>query len=144
MLQKIFSLGLVAVVAGSAMSCGSRADAQPGCYSGKIVGITCMNGVLVDVSPLYRIGAEAVASGANKVAVLGRNVISVSNSQEVLGLIQTSSSNQTTVGTTLYFTVAEGSAHGGLHCFVNDGVDGQVPDFELQNVSTTGCEIVPE
>ncbi|WP_201979987.1 hypothetical protein [Hymenobacter rubidus] len=132
MLRISSSLCLAAVVAGSFLGCKKDCtEPQPTCYSGKVVGTTCMMGILVDVDPAYPIGAPATAIQGNR--FLGNNVIAVANSGNLGSLGR--------VGQQLHFTYTTAPPSTlAICCLVADGTTTTIPSFALSNVSTLSCD----
>ncbi|WP_345237810.1 hypothetical protein [Hymenobacter saemangeumensis] len=121
--------------------CESGCDPTPECLSGTVVGSTCMDGLLIDVDPRYRIGGNAVLPRHGRPdTLLGRNVIAVVNGDALASLPYPA------VGQRLYFTYVNDPDRqwNGLCCFANDGVKTNIPHLLLSNVSTTGCGQAPK
>ncbi|WP_345126239.1 hypothetical protein [Hymenobacter antarcticus] len=134
MSHKLLSLGLLAVVAGSLLSCKKDADVSPAvCYSGRVVAYTCMDGMLIEVTSAFPIGAPATIRGASGDSLLGRNLIAVVNTSDY--------GRMNSVGLTLHFTAVNdpNRQHSGFTCLAADGVKGPVPRLVLSNVGTTAC-----
>ncbi len=141
MRQRLFLLsGLVFCLLSG---CKHDADVRPQCYSGVVVGGTCTDGLLIDVDPAYPIGAPALLPRARFKAqasgdsLLGRNVVAVVNSSELLnapGKLFTQNSR-------LYFTYVNDPKRqwNGWECLVFDGVTSSIPHLVLSNVSATAC-----
>ncbi|MBO2010642.1 hypothetical protein [Hymenobacter negativus] len=135
MRYKLLSLSLAVLT--TSTFCGCKKDtAAPPCYAGKVVGLTCFDGMLINVDPAYRIGVRATRNDSAH-SVLGTNVISVVNTMDYGRLA--------TVGLTLHFNAVNdpNRQHSGLQCFAADGVQGGVPRLVLGNVSTMGCQEGP-
>ena len=139
MFAKFLLPGLL--TAGTLLGC-EKAVSPPSnaCYAGRVVDATCVDGVLIDVDARFPIGRPTFRRGTNGPVLLGRNVISVSNSQD-LGSIGTPSTTGglSTVGQRLYFGAEPDSAARGPRCFAADGVLNAVPVMQLRNISTTAC-----
>ncbi|MBD2724602.1 hypothetical protein [Hymenobacter armeniacus] len=105
--------------------------------SGRVVGFTCMDGMLIDVDPAYGLGAPALQRRVNGDTLLGRHVIAVVNTMDYPRLI--------TVGPALHFNAVNdpNRQDSGVRCFAADGVKGPVPRVVLSNVSTTACQDGP-
>ena len=142
MSHKLLSLGLLAVVASSLLSCKKESDdagkpigcfPAPICYSGRVVASTCMDGMLIEVNPAFPIGAPATIRRASGDSLLGRNLIAVVNTSD-FGRINS-------VGLTLHFTAVNdpNRQYSGVRCLAADGVQGSVPRLVLSNVGTTAC-----
>jgi|GEM_PF-1298777 len=113
-------------------------DPAPSCYSGTVVGNTCMDGMLIDMDPSFGIGAQGLLPRAGRPdSLLGQHVVAVVNTDE-LGPLPT-------VGQRLYFTyVNDPDRQWNMRCcFDGDGVRGQVPRLVLSNVSTSPCQQAP-
>ena len=145
MLQKILWPALLAAAALPLFSCEKRTDApSDACYTGRIVALTCENGVLIDVDPRFPIGQPTARNSAGGPVALGKNVISVSNSRGISGIsgisLSTNPGTQSPIGLRLYFSAQPDSVNHGLGCYVADGVRSPVPALRLSNVSTTACQ----
>lgn len=138
--KSLFS-GLLAVVGVALLGCKKdAASLTETCYTGQIVALTCVNGVLIDVDPRFPIGKPTARNSSNGPVFLGNNVIAVSNSRDISGLgVATSPGTQSPLGTRLYFSAEPDSANYGLGCYVLDGVVNPVPAMRLSNISTTSC-----
>ena len=133
MSHKLLSLGLLAAVASSLLSCKKDTADPQVCYSGKVVGMTCTNGILIEVDPAFPIGAPASRRSASGDSLLGRNLIGVVNTTEYGRLA--------TVGLTLHFNAVNdpNRQDSGVRCLAADGVNGRVPRLVLSNVGTAAC-----
>jgi hypothetical protein len=141
MSHKLLPLGVLALVASTLLSCKKDTAVSPTtcfpgsvCYSGKVVGLTCMDGMLIEVDPAYPIGAPASRHDAGSDSpLLGRNLIAVVNTQEYGRLA--------TVGLTLHFNAVNdpNRQDSGVRCLAADGVRGPVPRLVLSNVGTASC-----
>ncbi|GAA4033684.1 hypothetical protein GCM10022409_17480 [Hymenobacter glaciei] len=112
------------------------------CYTGQIVAVTCVNGVLIDVDPRFPIGKPTSRNGGNGPVFLGRNVIAVSNSRDITSSVSTATVPGTLnniIGQRLYFSAEPDSLVYGLGCYVADGVREPVPGMRLSDISTTAC-----
>ncbi len=132
-MRNLFSFGLAVLAAAMFFGCDKAGSPQPPCYTGRVVGWTCVDGLLIDVAPGYAIGAPAVVGWASGDTLLGRNVIAVANTAELRNLVA--------AGQRLYFncTTTPSQHSTGLGCYVNDGVKTTIPHLELSNTSTTAC-----
>lgn len=145
MSHKLLSLGLLAVVASSLLSCKKESDdaGKPincfptVCYSGRVVAFTCMDGMLIEVNSALPIGAPATIRRASGDSLLGRNLIAVVNTMDF--------GRMNTVGLTLHFTAINdpNRQDSGVRCLAADGVKGRVPRLVLSNVGTTACGAGP-
>ena len=144
MLHKILSLTLAVLATGTFLGCKKEHGPAPGCYTGRVVGATCVDGVLIDVDPAFVIGAPAYERRNTGDVLLGRNVIAVLNSQALSNMGRPGSSGTlSTIGTHLYFNTVPGdSALLGPRCLAADGLRGNFPRVGLINISTTGCQVV--
>lgn len=141
MFKKFLLPGLLAVVGASLPGCKKdAADLAGSCYSGRIVALTCENGVLIDVDPRFPIGKPTARNSSDGPVLLGQNVISVSNSRDISGIgMNNNPGTQSPMGQRLYFSAAPDSANYGLGCYAADGVLHPVPTLRLSNISTTAC-----
>lgn len=141
MLKRFLLPGLLAVVALPLLSCEKDAAAlSDACYTGQVVALTCENGVLIDVDTRFPIGQPTTRNSAGGPVLLGKNVISVSNSRDISGAtLATNPGTRSIVGQRLYFSARPDSVNHGLGCFVADGVLTPVPVMQLSNISTTAC-----
>lgn len=134
MLRKFFFLGLTAVAAGAAGCKKDTLPAPPPCYTGRVVAVTCMDGLLLDVDPAYPIGAPAVLARGRDTLV-GRNVIAAVNIFSIGRLA--------TVGQILHFNYVVGPAqHSEVTCLAFDGSKTPIPRGAVSNVSTTACDSI--
>lgn len=132
MLRTFFLLGLAAAMAGAFAGC-KKDTPPPPCYAGRVVVLTCTDGLLLDVDPAYPIGAPAVLRRVSGDSIVGRNVIAVVNTTDIARLA--------TVGLTLLFNyVIDPARHSELCCLVFDGSKTSIPHMVVSNVSTTICE----
>ena len=140
MLRKFLSLGLVVLATSSFLGCKKDAPAAPPCYAGRVVAVTCTDGMLIDVDTAYPIGARHTvreSSPAASPTVLGNNVVAVVNTSDYGRLA--------TVGLTLHFNAVNdpNRQSNELQCYFFDGVQGAVPRLVLRNVATTACHPGP-
>ena len=137
MLRNASSFCLVALTAGSLLSCHKDKDCaprpKPACYSGRVVAYTCMLGPLVDVDPAYPIGAPATSAIGSR--FFGNNVIAVANPASLPRNGQ--------LGQTIYFTSSTAATPASMMCLAADGTTTPVPIVTLSNVSTAACDSVP-
>ena len=130
-------MGLAALAACALAGCrGKDSGPEPLCYSGVVVGLTCYDGLLIDVDSAYPIGGPAAPRDAS--ALLGSNVIAVLNTTEILaGFGNTSGS---VVGKKLYFNYEnDPQRQPGWACYALDGVKPAVPHVVLTSFSATPC-----
>lgn len=129
------SLALATLLAASFLLSCSKKSAQPACYSGTVVGLTCYDGILIEVDPAYRIGLPTHRLFDD--SLMGRNVVAVVNYQD---LTSTYSINAIK-GQRLYFTYQPDPNRQGVGpCYAADGVRPTVPRLVLSNISTTPCQ----
>ncbi|UOQ54751.1 hypothetical protein [Hymenobacter cellulosivorans] len=130
-MRHLFSaLALVSLLAlpGCQEGCIDEAPA-PACYSGKVVGAACMDGVLIEMDSNYPIGK---AHGQHTNLVAGVNLLQQSKPElKIDGQV-------VEVGQTIYFTYTEGPNMSNAFCPQNT-VPLPIPHLTLSNVSTVGC-----
>ena len=134
--QKLRLLGLAVPLTCAFFSCKHDADAPPLCYVGTVVGLTCYDGLLIDVDAMYPIGSPAAPIGTS--VLLGNNIVAVINTNEILAAFGNPSGSLT--GKKLFFPYVRNSKrrYAGA-CYVLDSVKPDVPNVILSNVSTTPC-----
>lgn len=145
MLHAFFSRSLTALAAVSLLGCAERpAGPEPGCLTGTVVAVTCVDGVLIDVDPHFPIGGPAYVPREDGEVLLGRNVVAVLNSQTLNSMGRPGPNGSlSALGRRLYFTAGPAdSAQTGPRCRAADGMRGAFPTVTLANVSTSGCQQV--
>ncbi|TGE21079.1 hypothetical protein [Hymenobacter metallicola] len=104
-------------------------EPAPACYSGKVVGAACMDGLLIEVDSQYAIG-KPYADHSNLVAAVNLAQQSTPEYKIDGQVVQP--------GQTIYFTYTPSKGAREAMCPQNT-VPLPVPHLTLSNVSTTGC-----
>ncbi|RZK25938.1 MAG: hypothetical protein EOO63_15345 [Hymenobacter sp.] len=103
---------------------------QIACYSGTVIGTTCMDGVLIEVSSATPIGRPVRVYQTYRDSIVGTNVVAAIND---LGSLAQK-------GQTVFFTYQDSpNNQGPLHfCPQNTGKL-PIPHLLLANISATSC-----
>ncbi|RYU80720.1 hypothetical protein [Hymenobacter persicinus] len=120
------ALGLLATLAGCT-TCGPDETPAPTCYSAKVVGAACMDGLLLEVDRRYAIGAPS-GNYTNLVAAVN---LESTDSLRVAGQV-------VRAGQTIYFTYQTSPTARQAFCPQNT-VPLAVPHVVLSNVSLVSC-----
>ena len=114
---------------GSLTAC--KDDAPPiSCYSGVVLGTTCMDGVLIEVNSATPIGKPVNVLVTSTTSIVGTNVVAAIN--DLGGQAQT--------GQAIFFTY-QGSPNnaGPVRACPQNTTPLPIPHLILSNVSATGC-----
>jgi hypothetical protein len=129
----IFMYRLLLFASGLALGSltGCKDDApEVSCYSGVVIGTTCMDGTLIEVNSATPIGKPINVSVTSTTSIVGTNVVAAVND---LG-------SQATMGQTIFFTYQNSPNNAGpaRPCPQNT-IPLPIPRLILSNVSATGC-----
>ena len=117
------------LVLGSFTGCKDDAP-EVACYSGVVIGTTCMDGTLIEVNSATPIGQPVNVSVTSTTNILGTNVVAAIND---LG-------SQAQTGQTVFFTYQASPNNAGP---VRNGPQNTaplpIPHLVLGNISATGC-----
>ncbi len=114
---------------GSLTACKDKVT-QPSCYSGVVIGETCMDGVLIEVNSATPIGQPVNFAVTSTTSIVGTNVIAAVND---LG-------SQTKTGQTVFFTYQNSPNNAGpARLCPQNTIPLAIPHLLLSNVSATGC-----
>lgn len=132
-MRHLFSaLSVLAVLALSGCKEGCiEEDPIPACYSGKIVGATCMDGLLIDVDSQYAIGKPYSQYS---------NVVAATNLQQQTTPEYTIDGQVVQAGQTIYFMYTLDPGTREAYCPQNT-VSVPVPHLVLHNVGTSACGV---
>jgi hypothetical protein len=114
---------------GSLTACKDDAP-QTSCYSGVVIGETCMDGVLIEVNSITPIGKPINVQVTSTTSIGGTNVVAAIND---LG-------SQAKTGQTIFFTYQDSPNNAGPARFCPQNTAPlAIPHLILSNVSATGC-----
>jgi hypothetical protein len=114
---------------GSLTACKDDAP-QTTCYSGVVIGTTCMDGVLIEVSSATPIGKAVNVTVTYNTSIVGTNVVAAVND---LG-------SQAKTGQTVFFTYQDSPTNAGpARICTQNTAPLPIPHLILSNVSATGC-----
>jgi hypothetical protein len=114
---------------GSLTACKDDAP-QTTCYSGVVIGETCMDGVLIEVNSATPIGKPVNVTVTSTTSIVGTNVVAAVND---LG-------SQAKTGQTVFFTYQNSPNNAGpLRPCPQNTIPLSIPHLILSNVSATGC-----
>ena len=114
---------------GSLTGCKDEAP-QASCYSGIVIGTTCMDGVLIEVNSATPIGKPVTVLVTSTSSIGGTNVVAAVND---LG-------SQAQTGKTVFFTYQESPNNQGPARFCPQNTAPlPIPHLILANISATGC-----
>lgn len=103
---------------------------EPACYSGIVLGTTCMDGVLIQITSAQPVGKPVRAYQTYRDSIVGTNVVAVAND---LG-------NVAQKGQTIFFTYqASSNNQGPQRACPQNTVPLPVPHLILANVSVSAC-----
>lgn len=128
-LRLIFPLCAASILFG----CKHNSDASPACYSGIILGQTCMDGVIIQVDARTPIGLPIRAYQTSRDSLVSTNAVAAVND---LG-------NLYVVGKPVYFTYIDSPNNQGPIRFCTQNTTPlPIPHLVLSNVSAAPCEPV--
>jgi hypothetical protein len=115
---------------GSLTACKKDDAPKVECYSGVVIGETCMDGVLIEVNSATPIGKPVNVTVTYNTSIVGTNVVAAVND---LG-------SQAQKGKTIFFTYQNSPNNAGpLRPCPQNTSPLAIPHLILSNVSATGC-----
>jgi hypothetical protein len=114
---------------GSLTACKDN-EPEISCYSGVVIGATCMDGVLIEVNSATPIGKPVNFPVTSTTSIVGTNVIAAVND---LG-------SQAQTGQTIFFTYQNSPNNAGpVRACTQNTAPLPIPHLTLSNISATGC-----
>lgn len=118
------------LVLGSFTGCKKDDAPEVSCYSGVVIGTTCMDGLLIEVNSATPIGKPVNLAVTSTTSIVGTNVIAAVND---LG-------SQAQTGKTIFFTYQNSPNNAGpARLCPQNTFPLAIPHLILSNVSATGC-----
>lgn len=123
-------LSFTGLLLGLLPGCKHDSDAPPACYSGVILGQTCMDGVIIQVDARTPIGRPVRAFSTYRDSLVNTNAVAAVNDFGSLYV----------VGRTVYFTYTNSpNNQGPSRACPQNTIPLPIPHLVLSNVSATPC-----